>query len=142
MMKTFISHSENQTKQFAKKMAKKISSGVIALTGELGAGKTIFVQGIAEGLGIKDKIISPTFVLIRQHQIPNTEKVLYHVDLYRLENEQAYKELGLSEIWSNKNNITLIEWAEKIKEDLPKETLFINIEKIDAENRKIKFLAL
>ncbi|MBI4035449.1 tRNA (adenosine(37)-N6)-threonylcarbamoyltransferase complex ATPase subunit type 1 TsaE [Candidatus Daviesbacteria bacterium] len=136
-MAQILTHSEQQTRQFAKKMAKKFSSGVIALTGELGAGKTIFVQGFAQGLGVKEKIISPTFVLIRQHKIPNTKKILFHVDLYRLDIDQDIKQIGLSEILSDRENIILIEWAEKIKNLLPKKTLFINIEKITKNQRKI-----
>src|SRR3989304_1778394 len=100
-MPKFVSHSANETKQIAEKLAKVVQktllqqiqgrmahpkSNIFALTGELGAGKTIFAQGFAKGLGIKEKIISPTFVLIRQHKIPNTTKTLYHIDLYRLEN--------------------------------------------------------
>ena len=125
-MKKFISHSEKETKDLAKKLAKNLT-GVIALTGELGAGKTIFVQGFAEGLGIKDKIISPTFVLIRQHKIPKSSRMLYHIDLYRLED---FAELGLQEITEDPNNIVLIEWAEKLKE-LPKNTIKISIQKQD-----------
>lgn len=127
-MRHLTSHSENETRKFAKDLAKKIPSRIIALTGDLGAGKTVFVQGFAQGLKIKDKIISPTFVLIRQHKIPNSIKVLYHIDLYRLDNERHFKELGLEEIWSDPNNIILIEWAEKIKQ-LPRGAVKISIQK-------------
>ncbi len=127
-MKQYQSQSEDETKQIAEELGRKTRNHIFALTGELGAGKTIFVQGFAKGLGIKDKIISPTFVLIRQHKIPGTKKVLYHIDLYRLENTTNLKELGLEEIWSNPNNIILIEWAEKIKE-LPKNAIRISIQK-------------
>src|SRR3989304_1888357 len=121
-MPKYISNSDTQTKEIAAKLAKKSKSHVFALSGELGAGKTTFVQGFAQGLGIKEKIISPTFVLIRQHHIPNTKKVLFHIDLYRLENITDLKSLGLEEILSNPNNIVLIEWAEKIKDTLPENT--------------------
>lgn len=134
-MQQFKTHSESQTKKLAENLAKKITSGVIALNGQLGAGKTTFVQGFAKGLGIKDKIISPTFVLIRQHKIP-TEKILYHIDLYRLEGKINIKELGIEEL-INSNNLVLIEWADKIKEDLPKNKTVINIEKINEDERLI-----
>ena len=91
---------------------------VIALEGELGAGKTTFVQGFAKGLKIQDKIISPTFVLIRQHQIPKTERTLYHIDLYRLENTKNIEELGIKELLKTSQDIVLIEWADKIKKHL------------------------
>lgn len=125
-MKQYISTSAEETRKIAQKLGKEIKTGVIALTGELGAGKTTFVQGFAKGLGIKEKIISPTFVLIRQHQIPKTKKTLYHIDLYRLED---FSELGLKEIIDNPNNIILIEWAEKAENIFPKNTLTINIKK-------------
>ena len=132
-MKKFISHSEKETKNLAKKLAKKLT-GVIALIGELGSGKTTFAQGFAAGLGIKEKIISPTFVLIRQHRIPKTEKTLYHIDLYRI--EEDFSKLGLKEILENPNNIILIEWAEKLK-DLPKNTTKILIQKQNTNKRVI-----
>ncbi len=121
-MENYISCSEDETKKLAENFAKKTRGNIFALSGELGAGKTTFVQGFAKGLGIQDKIISPTFVLIRQHQIPNTDKTLYHIDLYRLENIESLKHLGLDEILSDSNNIVLIEWAEKLKQ-LPKGTI-------------------
>lgn len=134
-MEKYLSNSEQETKLIAEKLAKETKGHIFALTGELGAGKTIFVQGFAKGLGIKEKIISPTFVLIRQHKIPGTTKVLYHIDLYRLENTTNLKELGLGEIWSNPGNYVLIEWAEKIKE-LPKNAINISIQK-QGDNRLI-----
>lgn len=125
-MQKYISHSEDETKAIAAKLAKVSKGNIFALTGELGAGKTIFAQGFAKGLGIKDKITSPTFVLIRQHNIPNTKKVFYHIDLYRPEN---FNHLGLEEILSDKNSVVLIEWGEKIENILPKHTIKINITK-------------
>lgn len=136
-MAKYQSSSENETKQIAEKFAKQTRGRIFALMGELGAGKTIFVQGFAKGLGIKDKIISPTFVLIRQHKIASTKKVLYHIDLYRLENTKDLRELGLEEIWSNPNNIVLIEWAEKIQKLLPKNTVWISIEIVKENIRQI-----
>ncbi len=108
-MAKYLSSSEEQTKEIAQQLAKTSKNHIFALSGELGAGKTIFVQGFAKGLGIQDKIISPTFVLIRQHKIPNTAKTLYHLDLYRLGDTVNPKELGLEEIWSDPNNIVSIQ---------------------------------
>lgn len=131
----FESKSEEETKQIAAKIAREDKNRIFALSGQLGAGKTIFVQGFAKALGIEEKIISPTFVLIRQHQI-HTRKVLYHIDLYRLEDIKSLESLGLGEILTNPNNIVLIEWAEKIKGFLPADTTEINIEK-ENQNRII-----
>ena len=142
-MGQFISSSEKETKQIAGRLARQITRGVIALSGELGAGKTTFVQGFAKGLGIKEKIISPTFVLIRQHPIPKTKKnlpagrqALFHIDLYRLESVDV-EILGIDEIIRNPNNIVLIEWAEKIKHLLPKNTYWILLEVVEDNTRTI-----
>lgn len=135
-MPKFISKSDQETKSFAAKLAKDAKSHIFALTGELGAGKTTFVQGFAQGLGIQDKIISPTFVLIRQYQIPKSSKTLYHIDLYRLNDNTQVGRLGLEEIWSNPNHIVLIEWAEKYA-SLPKNTIKINIIKLETDQRMI-----
>lgn len=129
----YITNSEKETKKLAEKLAKNPSSNIIALTGELGAGKTIFAQGFAKGLGIKEKIISPTFVLVRQHKIPKMKKIFYHIDLYRIE---QFESLGLKEIMADQSNIVLIEWAEKLK-DLPKNAIKILIQKQDSSKRVI-----
>ena len=132
----YITKSADETKKIAKELAQKIDHGVIALVGELGAGKTTFTQGFAKGLGIKDKIISPTFVLIRQHQIPKLKKTLYHLDLYRLENLKDIKELAIDEL-AQDGNIVLVEWAQKAKDLLPPETIWINFKSLDEHSREI-----
>lgn len=136
-MKSFLSKSDEQTKRYANSFAKQGKCRVIGLTGELGAGKTTFVQGFAKGLGIKDKIVSPTFVLIRQHKVPNSKKMLFHIDLYRLENMDNIKHLGIEEILDDPSNIVLIEWAEKIKSMLPKLTWWISFKCLSQEERLI-----
>ncbi|MBU1032117.1 tRNA (adenosine(37)-N6)-threonylcarbamoyltransferase complex ATPase subunit type 1 TsaE [Patescibacteria group bacterium] len=133
-MQTYVSRSENETKKIAEDFAKTAKGNIFALSGELGAGKTTFVQGFAKGLGIKEKILSPTFVITRQHKIPDTSKVFYHIDLYRLEN---FNQLGFEEILLNKNSVVLIEWGEKIKSMLPKNTIKINITKEGPYSRLI-----
>lgn len=136
-MQKYISHSENETKQIAEDLAKKTKGHIFALTGELGAGKTTFVQGFAKGLGIQEKIISPTFVLIRQHQIPKSSKTLYHIDLYRLENKDEFKNLGLEELLNESDHLLLIEWADKIKYLLPKNTIWVYFRRLTENQREI-----
>jgi len=136
-MKKYTSSSAAKTQGVASQIAKDFTNGVIALSGDLGAGKTTFTQGFAEALGIKDKIISPTFVLIRQHPIPNSDKTLFHIDLYRLE-EINFKETGIQEIIDSPNNIVLIEWAEKAKDQLPENTLWINFKNLEENKREIQ----
>ena len=136
-MENYLTNSEQETKKLAKNLAKKMPSGVVALSGELGAGKTTFVQGFAKGLGVTDKIISPTFVLIRQHKIPKTKKILYHIDLYRIEDTLNIDKLGIKELIDNPLNIVIIEWAEKIKSRLPKNTVKISFKIVGGDIRKI-----
>src|SRR5688572_9687162 len=127
--------SAKDTQKIAENLAKNFKGGVIALSGPLGSGKTTFTQGFANGLGIKDKIISPTFVLIRQHPIPKDNSTLYHVDLYRLDDSSDFKNIGIEDLINSKNDIVLIEWAEKIKKILPKKTLWVKFEVVHNDLR-------
>lgn len=138
-MQNFVTNSSQETQKLAATLAKNFKDGgVIALSGPLGAGKTTFTQGFTQGLGIKEKVLSPTFILMRQYKIPNkTEGLFFHLDLYRLENIKDIKELGISEIFSQSKNIILIEWAEKIMEFLPKKTVWIYFKPISEDKREI-----
>lgn len=135
-----ITSTDIQTRQFASDLALKFKNrgGIITLSGELGAGKTTFVQGFAQGLGIEEKVLSPTFILMRQHNIPKTEKVLYHIDLYRLEGKNDPEALGLDEIISDKRSIVLIEWPERLKgKNLP-DPVVVKIKKLPEGTREIE----
>ncbi|HKZ34987.1 MAG TPA: tRNA (adenosine(37)-N6)-threonylcarbamoyltransferase complex ATPase subunit type 1 TsaE [Patescibacteria group bacterium] len=123
-------HSETETKEFAKKLAKDIKTGVIALFGDLGAGKTTFVQGFVEGKEIPDRVISPTFILMRTYG-----NRIHHVDLYRLEGTQT-EDLGLEELWGGED-IVIIEWAEKIQNHLPQRRVDIHFTYVDEHTRRI-----
>ena len=119
-------------------------SNVLALTGGLGSGKTTFLQGFASGLGIEQRVISPTFIIMRKYdsriKIQESRfKNFYHIDLYRLERnvEQDVKNLGLEEIWTNPENIVAIEWAEKIKDSVPKSATWIKFKNLGGESRRI-----
>ena len=114
----------------------KREGGIVVLTGELGAGKTTFAQGFAEGLGITEKVISPTFVLIREYHIPGSEKKFFHIDLYRLEGGVEPAELGVHDML-NDGNVVLIEWADKLKEDLSGKVTKIFFKKISQNIREI-----
>lgn len=129
-MPKILTKSAKETQSYAKELAKNYTNGgVIALSGELGAGKTTFAQGFAQGLGISDKIISPTFLIIKQYPLPDKSSYFYHIDLYRLENIDL-KTSGLEEILSDSSAVVLIEWADKIKENLPENVKKINLNKI------------
>jgi tRNA threonylcarbamoyladenosine biosynthesis protein TsaE len=111
---------------------------IIGLHGNLGSGKTTFIQGFAKGLAIKDKILSPTFVILKRFEITKiTFKNFYHIDCYRLKNEKDILELGLKEIILNPENIVAIEWPEKIKKVLPKKAITIKFKLIEKNKREI-----
>lgn len=113
-------------KEFSKPRTKGI---VLALTGELGAGKTTFVQGLAKTLGSKTKPLSPTFVLMRSHKInKHGLKRIYHLDAYRLNSEKEAAILKLEDLFRDPGNLVLIEWAEKVRNIIPKDAVWIKFE--------------
>lgn len=141
--KVFITSSFIKTQKLGRDFAKVLRKGdVVCLYGNLGSGKTTFVQGLAEGLGVKNKIISPTFIIVRNYRIKNHESRImnfYHIDLYRVEDEINLEILGLEEILNDPRNIITIEWAEKLKSLMPKKR--IDVKFLDAKEkvRKITF---
>jgi len=98
----------------------------LALVGDMGMGKTTFVQGLAEGLGVGSRVMSPTFVIMREHE-GEKPVVLLHVDLYRFENniEHEIDSLGLRDVWGKSKYVVAIEWAERARGLLPKDTIWI-----------------
>lgn len=132
-----LTKSARETQKFGEKFANNLKGGeVIALVGNLGNGKTTFVQGLARGLGIKSRIISPTFILRRDYQ---GKKKLCHIDFYRVEKdaEREFRNLGIDELFGSSDTIIVIEWAEKIKSLLPKSTIWISFENKGGDERKI-----
>ncbi|AOA03130.1 MAG: tRNA (adenosine(37)-N6)-threonylcarbamoyltransferase complex ATPase subunit type 1 TsaE [Carnobacterium sp.] len=133
-------NNEQETRAIAAKLAEYLTAGdVILLEGNLGAGKTTFTKGLAEGLGIKRVIKSPTYTIIREYtegRLP-----LYHMDVYRLE-ETGGTELGLEEYFQG-DGVSIVEWATFIPEDLPKDYLKINLIPTGAnlEQRELIFTA-
>ncbi|MGP8154871.1 MAG: tRNA (adenosine(37)-N6)-threonylcarbamoyltransferase complex ATPase subunit type 1 TsaE [Smithella sp.] len=131
-----ISVSAKQTWRVARFIGEKLREGdVLALSGELGSGKTCFTGGLARGLGVDEKyqITSPTFTLINEY--PARYK-LYHFDVYRLKDYSEFEDLGYEEYFCAKG-IVVIEWAEKIAQLLPEDILFINFEYLDENKRRI-----
>jgi tRNA threonylcarbamoyladenosine biosynthesis protein TsaE len=127
---TFYSYSAKDTIRLAKKIARFLNEGdTLGLFGDLGAGKTTFVKGLALGLGIKSKINSPSFVILKVY--PR----LYHFDLYRLKSLKGLQDIGFED-FINSNGICVIEWADKARGLLPGNYLKINI-KIKNQNSRI-----
>ncbi len=135
-MKKFISNSENETLRFAEKFTKKLKGGeTIALTGELGSGKTVFTKGVAKALKIKEHISSPTFNIFKIYETSHLK--LCHIDAYRLNSAQNLVELGIKDYIKSNQIITLIEWAEKVKKILPQNTIFVNFKPGEKDNQRI-----
>lgn len=139
-MKAVISRNELQTKKIAYDFAGKIEPGtVVCMFGDLGSGKTTFVQGFAKFFQI-EKIVSPTFVLMRRYKINIFGyNYFYHFDLYRLNNIEEINLLGISELMQEKDNLIVIEWAEKLNGNLPKKRLDVNFTFLSENQRKITF---
>lgn len=137
-MKILLTKSAEETQQFGELFAKKLNKqSIIALSGDLGAGKTTFVQGLAKGVGITKRIISPTFIIIRKYRIKKQVKEFYHIDLYRIHSEKDLEGLGLQEILHDPEAIVVIEWPEKLGSLLPKERWDICFEHVGENERKI-----
>ena len=146
--------SPKETQKIASLLAEKIKikktanttrgALVVAMEGELGAGKTVFTQGFAKALKIKAKIKSPTFVLMKHYPIPDsglrikkTISNFYHLDCYRLKNYKDLLPLGVKEILKEPANIILVEWAERVKPILPRNCIKVHIDHIGSKERKI-----
>lgn len=117
--------SVSVTQDFAAEMAAKIQdSCVIAMTGNLGSGKTTFTQGFAKGMGIDEQVGSPTFKIVSEY--PGNQWKLYHVDCYRLENETDFFNIGGEKYLDPENAVTIIEWSEKIENVIPENAIRMN----------------
>ena len=139
-----VSKKLKETKNIAKNFLQKLKSDtkkavVVGLHGDLGSGKTTFVQFVAEMLGIKENITSPTFVIEKIYKIENYNwpKRLIHIDAYRLKCGEELRILGFEEILNDQENLILIEWPENVYDILPKNILKIEFEFIDENTRKI-----
>ena len=136
-MKNYIfkSYSENDTKEFAKKLASNLKNGdVIVLTGDLGSGKTKFTEGFLSYFGLEDEISSPTFTIVNEYHKNNIN--IYHFDVYRLEDSSEFYAIGGEEYFEN--GICLIEWGELIEDALPNEYIKIDFSRnLNDENLRI-----
>jgi len=131
-----ITQSPDETKQLAQEFASSLKPGdILALEGELGSGKTQFVQGLARALGVPENgyVRSPSFTLLNEYR---GRFPLYHFDFYRLHEPSALDDLGLEEYFDG-NGITVIEWADRFPGALPERTIHIHFEIVDENRREI-----
>jgi tRNA threonylcarbamoyladenosine biosynthesis protein TsaE len=140
-----VSQSAQDTQRIAAELAARLLAGmaghskatVIALRGELGAGKTTFTQGLAHALGVAERPKSPTFMLAKQYAIPGTGFSLWHLDCYRLNGRQDIVALDLHAIFEDRRNLVLIEWPERIGDGLPREHIDIHMSHQGGDKREI-----
>jgi len=138
IMKEFLTHSAEETTELGRRLAAELRPPkLVVLRGELGAGKTTLIKGIAEGFhaASQENVTSPTFTLIHEYRGPGVN--LYHVDLYRVDTQRELDTLGLDDLF-DKNSVVLIEWGEKFARFLRERDVEITIERLGDSDRKIK----
>lgn len=138
----YLSSLEKDTKALAQKLVNHLKDyRSICLWGGLAAGKTTFTQGIAEAFGLK-RLTSPTFLIMKEYPVSNHDQItrLYHLDLYRLDDYSDLKALSLDEILLDPKNLVVIEWPEKIKDQLPSHRIDISLREKAQNEREINIL--
>lgn len=130
-----------KTREIARNLAEKVlkkkqkKAVVIGLEGELGSGKTTFSQFFAKALGIKENVLSPTFILVKKYKLKNRDFI--HIDAYRIENPKELLSLAWQDLISNPRNIVLIEWTDRIRQILPKDYIQIKFKIVNENKREI-----
>lgn len=142
---------ENNKEQIIKEIIKKALLGkkknatIISLSGDLGAGKTTITKEIAKQLGIKENVISPTFVIMKIYKLESSSKhysifkKLIHIDAYRIEDAKEFINFNWEEIISDTENLVVLEWPEKIKNIIPKNAINISLSHVNEDTREIEF---
>jgi tRNA threonylcarbamoyladenosine biosynthesis protein TsaE len=134
-----VSHSADQTRRLGSRLGELLEGGeVLCLVGDLGAGKTCLVQGIGAGLGVVDRIVSPTFTLINEYR--GGRLALYHVDLYRIVDAKAALAFGLDDYLYGEG-VCAIEWAGRVRDVWPEERLLVSLRHIDETKRGVTLRA-
>lgn len=129
-----ISHSAEETIEYAKKIGSLLKCGdIVAYKGGMGAGKTTFTRGLAQGLGLEDEVLSPTFALVNEYRGKIT---LYHFDMYRIENADDLETTGFYD-YPLDESVFAVEWSENIEKVLPDSVIVIEIEYFGENERKI-----
>lgn len=143
MRQTFVTHSADETRALGKTLAEQIQPGTfLCLLGDLGAGKTTFVQGLLEGLGATRPYTSPTFVIMKQYDLSvataNGIRRVYHADAYRVE-AHDFEHLGFAEWCADPDGLVILEWPERVEKILPQDATKISFVSKDENEREIIF---
>lgn len=132
-----ITRSEEETEAVGRKLAQSLPLGSsVLLRGNLGAGKTVFSRGFANGLGITEPVSSPTYTIVQEYDLPSGGR-LYHLDLYRISDVNAALAFGVDEFLDDPKGLALIEWPDRITGILPPDALSIEIEHLSDTERRI-----
>lgn len=133
-MQTYITHGEAETEALAQSLADSIPDGtVIAMYGDLGAGKTAFVRGLARGMGLSCRVSSPTFTIVNEYE---GERTLIHFDMYRLESSDELFDIGWEDYLA-RGAVCAVEWSENVDDAFFGDELIVRIEKLSDNDRKI-----
>jgi len=133
-----ISHSPEQTARLGKRLGMLLQPGdVVCLSGDMGAGKTVFARGIGEGWGAQHRLTSPTYTLVHEHRRDDNQR-LHHLDCYRMESVDEIDTIGFDDMLEG-NSVVLIEWAERILEAVPAQHLWIELRVIESTRRNLLF---
>ena len=142
-MRIITAKSVAETKRTAKELARSLTAGthsrVIALVGDLGAGKTTFTQAFAVALGVADKVASPTFVILKIYELKKgiAFRHFAHIDTYRLVSPKELLHLGFDKLVKDKDAIVVIEWADRVRELIPKDAIWISFVHGEQENVRV-----
>jgi tRNA threonylcarbamoyladenosine biosynthesis protein TsaE len=146
-MQKFTTRSPEETKALATRLVETLASRsgtqatstIVALQGNLGAGKTVFVKGVAKALGVTDEVTSPTFVIEKIYHLPEGGqwKRLVHIDAYRMEGEEELKTIGWQDIATDPGNLIMIEWPEQVGLGIPERAVWLEFETVDENTRAI-----
>ena len=147
-MQEFTTRSPEETKALAGRVVRMLASRpgiratstIVALQGNLGAGKTVFVKGVAQALGVSDEVTSPTFVIEKLYRLPEGSawKHLVHIDAYRLEGEDELKTIGWHDLATDPGNLIMLEWPEQVGLGVPERAAWVELEHTDEHTRTIK----
>ena len=142
--RTVVTQNAKETQKLGQELAaslmEKKEGSILYLSGELGSGKTTFLQGFAQGLGITTRLLSPTFIIVRRYDIPKQKRFFYHIDLYRVNEDTILENLGLSDIFADTNSIIAVEWPERLGNYISREKLNVTFEVMGEKERRVTFV--